>query len=279
LTPRQLFGAVPDNEWKWLNIEGVDRCSFLASYLPSLPADVVQRSISASSGKTALAEGFEQYHFFKQLYETHRSPSPVDHSRALDFGCGWGRLIRFFLRDIDPENLCGVDVNEAAIAVCRETNRWCRFDQTPTLPPTDMPNDSFDLVYAWSVFSHLSEEAHERWLSEFARLLRPGGVLLLTTLPRGFIESAAAFAEHDPETLPVWQRQAAACFSPSEEWLAAYDRGEFCYCAIRPNLPHFGFTCIPERYVRTVWSRYFVVREYIERSGGITQDVIVCAKQ
>ena len=50
-------------------------------------------------------------------------------SRVLDFGCGWGRVIRFFLKDVAPWNLVGVDIDpNAPSSAARATNRWCRFE-------------------------------------------------------------------------------------------------------------------------------------------------------
>jgi hypothetical protein len=90
------------------------------------------------------------------------------------------------------------------------------------------------------VFSHLSEEAHARWLEEFNRLLRASGVLVLTTFQREFLSGSSdptVSLADDPTSL--------------EQWYAAYDRGEFCYRRLNEGLnPHFGDAFIPERYVR-----------------------------
>ncbi len=48
-------------------------------------------------------------------------------------------------------------------------------------PPTVFPAESFDVVYAGSVFTHLDEAPALRWLAEISRLLRPGGLLIATT--------------------------------------------------------------------------------------------------
>jgi SAM-dependent methyltransferase len=274
--PVVLFGALDDESWRWLNLVGRDACTFLHGYLPSLPDEAAQARTTATTGMEALAHGFETYALFRALYETYAGPLEPENS-VLDFGCGWGRVTRFFLRDVKPENLVGIDIDEPALVAARETNRWCRFARCGVLPPTDLDDASLDLVYAWSVFSHLSEEAHLQWLEEFRRILRPGGVLLLSTLPRKFIERSGAWAAEDA-ALARWQRETAGLFAPEDRTLAAYDRGDFVY---RPfdaaHNPHFGNACIPERYVRTEWRKYFVVREF--RQGPLPQAVVACQKR
>jgi SAM-dependent methyltransferase len=217
------------------------------------------------------------YKEFKALYKQHRGRPLRATDSILDFGCGWGRVIRFFLKDVHPHNLLGVDISTVALEACSQTNRWCRFAETPTLPPSNLPADSFDLIYAYSVFSHLSEEAHLAWLKEFQRLSKPNGVILLTTLSRGFLESAQELAGGDPNALQAWQQQAATFFSPAEEWLEMYDRGKFCYMPInRTKNPHFGLACIPEAYVRSVWSTILNVMDYLPPKHGRSQDLIAC---
>jgi SAM-dependent methyltransferase len=240
-------------------------------YPLALPPEHLQARITTTTGDEALALGFKTYSLFRRLYEEQAGPLTPSH-RILDFGCGWGRVTRFFLRDIAPENLVGIDVDEEAIAACRETNPWARFEHCERFPPTVFESRSFDLVYAYSVFSHLSEEAHMRWLEEFERILKPGGLVIVTTLPRTVIEQAEAWADHD---IP-WRRAAAAGFAPTKDWLAAYDRGEFCFAPL-PENPHFGLAAIPERYARKAWSQHFLIRDFGKLDPGL-QPVIVCER-
>jgi SAM-dependent methyltransferase len=263
--PFGLFGGVSDEVWGWLHLEGREQCPFLGGYLPGLSGDPeFEARLVGVGGKEALDQGLEIYELFKHLNEkwsTKLAPS----SRVLDFGCGWGRVIRFFLKDVAPENLIGIDLYESFLAVCTRTNRWCHFQHCETLPPSGLEASSFDLIYAFSVFSHLSQEAHERWLQEFRQLLKPSGVLILTTFRREMLASG--------EWSPVAER-----FVPVEQWLSAYDQGEFCYVPQEESTPHFGYTFIPEQYVRTHWSRHFVVREYFE-APTLFQSIIVCTQR
>ena len=94
---------------------------------------------------------------------------------VLDFGCGCGRTSRHWQRPIQ-----GTDVHPELVAWCQEHLAGAYALNDPE-PPTLYPDSSFDVVYAVSVFTHLTAERQRRWLAEFARLIRPGGVLLLTT--------------------------------------------------------------------------------------------------
>ena len=185
--PFELFGGATDEAWRNLHLEARETCLFLNRYLPSLTGDPdFEESMVGVSGIPALRQGFQIYEIFKALYEKYAGPISPDNC-VLDFGCGWGRVIRFFLREVAPDNLIGLDAYEPALAACRKTNRWSQFFRCDVLPPTELKSGSFDLIYAFSVFSHLSEEAHWRWLEEFKRILRPSGVLVLTTFQRDFL--------------------------------------------------------------------------------------------
>ena len=263
--PFTLFGGVPDDTWGWLHLEGRDRCPFLAGYLPGLTHNPKSEARTVgSSGAEALAQGFQIYGLFKRLYERHSAEPLHAGTQLLDFGSGWGRVIRYFLKDVAPENLVGLDINEGSLKAARKTDRWSRFERCELLPPTRFDADSFDLVYAFSVFSHLSEESHEAWLGEFERVLRPGGVLILTTFHRDVLERAGDF--------PAMAER----FAPVDPWLAAYDRGDFAYQVLQEESnPHFGFAFIPEDYVRARWTRRFEVHEFLPAPEW-GQNVIVC---
>jgi predicted SAM-dependent methyltransferase len=48
-------------------------------------------------------------------------------------------------------------------------------------PPLLFSNNFFDFIYSISVFTHLSEETGLSWAKELYRVLKPNGILLITT--------------------------------------------------------------------------------------------------
>jgi SAM-dependent methyltransferase len=110
------------------------------------------------------------------------SGAPVGEMRAiLDFGCGCGRVARHWAEVEGPE-IYGCDYNPNLVAWCRDSLPHLRVTCNELGPPTPYVSGSFDLIYALSVFSHLDERRQRAWLAEFERLLRPGGLLVLSLL-------------------------------------------------------------------------------------------------
>ena len=106
----------------------------------------------------------------------------LDRSDAavLDFGCGLGRTLRH-LRAL-PWSLSGCDVDAESIAWTRKALPEVPFENNGTMPPLPYGDDSFDAVYAISVFTHFDPRGQAAWAQELARVLRPGGLALITTM-------------------------------------------------------------------------------------------------
>lgn len=109
--------------------------------------------------------------------------------RALDFGCGVGRIMRQFAPESGEAEFWGCDLDRPSI-------EWLRANLEPPFhffasdDEPDLPQDDgfFDLVYAFSVYTHLTDN-WAAWLLEHHRVLADGGLLLVTFLGEGMTKA------------------------------------------------------------------------------------------
>jgi SAM-dependent methyltransferase len=105
----------------------------------------------------------------------------ADYPRWLDFGSGAGRISRHLLANAEVVELEGVDVDPLLVAWTERHLPAARFRRIDPVPPTPFPDGRFDVVVSVSVFTHFDEEPGDRWAAEMARLLRPGGIFVVST--------------------------------------------------------------------------------------------------
>ncbi len=105
---------------------------------------------------------------------------PTAYGRALDFGCGAGRITRALAGRF--RECVGVDISEAMVAEARRINadcEGCSFVVNDTADLRRFPGSSFDLIYSTLVLQHLPGRRFvAAYLSEFVRLVTPGGVVV-----------------------------------------------------------------------------------------------------
>jgi SAM-dependent methyltransferase len=98
----------------------------------------------------------------------------------LDFGCGAGRTIRHW-NGLTETKVCGTDYNPQLVNWCRKSLDFADIRLNGLTGRVDWPDATFDLAYALSVFTHLTEPVGFAWIDEMTRVLKPGGLLLITT--------------------------------------------------------------------------------------------------
>ena len=102
--------------------------------------------------------------------------------RVLDFGCGDGRLSA----ELDAAELTAADVSLTALERARRRLPEARIVELEPDAPLPFDDGAFDLVLCSETIEHVRDV--QLLLSEVRRVLRPGGVLALTTpanLPLG----------------------------------------------------------------------------------------------
>lgn len=113
--------------------------------------------------------------------------SSIDGMEALlDWGCGCGRVLRHW-SDLQPTRVLGCDINAKMVEWCNEHLPFAEAAVNDLSPPLPYVDSTFDLLYAFSVMTHLSEDLQHAWMQECRRVLKPGGYLLFSTLGEYFV--------------------------------------------------------------------------------------------
>src|SRR5262245_8358901 len=107
--------------------------------------------------------------------------SVEDLDALLDWGCGCGRVLRQWAA-LPSTRVAGCDIDARMIDWCARNLPFADVAVTGMSPPLHYGGEEFDLVYAFSVFTHLTETLQHEWIAECRRVLRPGGYLLISTL-------------------------------------------------------------------------------------------------
>lgn len=103
----------------------------------------------------------------------------ADLRSVLDFGCGYGRIIRLLVQRVEPARVFATDVIKEAVDYCST-----EFKVNPVYPAAagearKLP--PMDLVYAISVLTHVPERNGRELLRMWAESVEPGGILVFTT--------------------------------------------------------------------------------------------------
>lgn len=217
-----------------------------AYHLPAevgpLPDDGRRERVIGRS--TAFEFGMGGYTAFRRLEAALRAATGrrfADLPRVLDWGCGSGRVGRYFLAEVPGVRLTGADVDPDNVGWCRANLPGGAWAVLPLRPPTALPAGGFDLVFGVSVLTHLREADQFAWLAELRRLLRPGGVALLTFHGEASVAWAGLSADR-------WRalRRHGIC-----------DQSNTLYDAALGEADYYRDTFHTAGYVRREWGRYF----------------------
>jgi len=102
--------------------------------------------------------------------------------RILDWGCGPGRIIRHLPTLIG--NGCeyfGTDYNKKSIDWCSKNLSDVKFNRNSLTAQLPFADNFVDVIYGISIFTHLSKQLHFDWYNELYRILKPNGIMFLTT--------------------------------------------------------------------------------------------------
>ncbi|HZO05200.1 MAG TPA: class I SAM-dependent methyltransferase [Solirubrobacterales bacterium] len=161
--------------------------------------------------------------------------------RTLDFGCGVGRIMRQFAPEADSAEFWGCDLDRPSIDwLNRNLEPPFHFfvsDEEPDLPQED---GFFDLIYAFSVYTHFTDN-WAAWLLEHHRVLKDDGLLLVTFLGEGMTDTLIG-EKWDEDRIGMnpllygnsWELGGPIAFN-SEWWIRAHWGRAFEILELRPH--------------------------------------------
>lgn len=207
------------------------------------------------------------------LAGTGRSLDGVGH--ALDFGCGCGRVLRFLRADCPDLQISGAEVDSDAIAWLRQASPAGTFVASSPRPPLDLADDSFDLIYAISVFTHLPEDAQTAWLRELDRVLAPGGLGILTVHGPAVWDT---FLEGRRPGVDARELHRLRELSPLEE--VGYVFEPYSVPHAGDEFPQrggdpYGLAAHSSAYIRERWSDVFEILDIVPASINWRQDAVL----
>jgi len=179
MIPMEVFGM--------LQIDRPPELVNLLKWMPSMPPAEVQQLWTGNSGHELMKQSIC---FLKSTVSKYRevAQKPLHEGMVLDYGCGWGRLIRLLYKHFPGDNIYGCDPWDESLAWCRQGRLHGTFFQSDYLPETLPLSDSvqFDLIIAFSVFTHLSERSFKMSAEVLMDRLSDDGLLALTIRPREY---------------------------------------------------------------------------------------------
>ena len=191
----------------------------------------------------------------------------ADVQAALDFACGYGRVLRLLAERLPQGTLDACDLQPQATDFCRQEFSVTSF--LSTMKPEDMQFPrQYDLIWVGSLFTHLSGNTFRAWLKKLASALTAQGVLIFTTHGRFSLDILASYGPVMPTRATVAQTLERDNF-----YFAPYMQGGFDY----------GFSICTPAFVQSAIDRIdtqpLAMLSHIPRGWDNHQDGYVLAAQ
>lgn len=230
-----LFRGIPLDVFAILCLERPARWPRLRTWLPGLPAKEVQVAYVGTHGIEAMLRASD---FVKDTVANFSDITGKDirSARVMDYGVGWGRMLRLFYKFVPTEQTYGVDAVPASLALAKEAGLRSHLVLSMQTPrPEPVVDEPIDLIWAFSVFTHLSETAADAILAAIWSTLGPAGVAVITVRPR------QTCVRHFPKLLEDFD-QTGFAFSPAA------------------NQSHYGDAAMSVDFFRHRWPHWRIDR-------------------
>jgi len=206
-------------------------------------------------------EGYSTFVKLRKALNEYAQRDIADFSSILDWGCGCGRVGRYFGR-LPGIRYTGIDIDADNISWCKEHLPFGTYERVPLHPPTKLKGADFNLLFGISIFTHLKEKEQFEWLAELSRLAAPGAFVLMT------IHGEVAAARAGLRLFRKYRKSHGFMDFGSDPSLKGYIDDE----------DYYRSTFHTHDYIRSEWSKYFDIIAIIPGYIGNNQDLVVMRK-
>lgn len=193
----------------------------------------------------------------------------TDVRRILDLPCGHGRVMRHLRARFPAALIYGCDLLRDGVDFCARI-----FNAVPVYSEDNperiaVADNSFDLIWVGSLFTHFDVAQWAQFLERFRRMLRPGGVLAFSTHGRFVYRRSVQGDSH---------------YGLSEDSLAAvhrgYEKSGFGY-AHYSHSTTYGISISNPEWVLHQIAQFSDLRvvHFCERAWDRHQDVVACVRE
>lgn len=247
----------------------VDAYRVLKGYSGFIPPLENRRRIGGGSIGKFIGAGLRCYTPIKEAIATHLE-APACERVVLDFGAGVGRTLQYSHKEF--RHMHATDVDATAIAYLKRAFPGVTVSVNDYTPPLEYPAGFFDAIYSVSLWTHLPLRDQFVWLKEMYRVVKVGGIVLITT--------------HGTRGLASLRRKLDQWAPVSDAELAQYGTMYKEYPDFDSNIANhpgvtssYGMSVHSPAYIRRVWSRLFEVVDIREGVIDNVQDLVILRKR
>jgi len=212
------------------------------------------------------ASGFVDYSVITRWLEERNIPL----RDYMDMGCASGRVLRHFAAQSPNIRVLGCDINRRHVDWCATymPSNVSVFQNT-SLPHLPLPDETLDLITAFSVFTHI-ESFDTSWMMELRRLLRPGGIAWVT------IHGDRTWRDID-ETWPLYTPLTSHPDFAKYEGVEALPEDRLVFRWVS-EASYSANVFYSYQYISQVWGRFFEVVDIFPATPAY-QDVVVLRRK
>lgn len=212
---------------------------------PPVPEKLITYTCSDITFDNYLLGGAEIVLMFRLALKKYLNKDLMTFDRILDFGCGDGRILRF-LNGLDAD-IFGCDVNKPVIDFVNYSFPFVESYCNDFFPPLKYQDNSFQFIYSFSVFSHLSLDAESMWLEELSRVGSPRCIYFFTIHGDWYIEGTLSDSEREViDTKGFYYKEVHRRFGTDMDFPEGYESSYHS-----------------SDYIRKHWSKFFEILEII----------------